>query len=115
MGGMRIPAHLQDLAQRVAAKSWTKAKSFPRDVYFQNIDIFAKTISDINGGEVPQNKSLAEAISIMVEEENSLLAHVLKKNIGIKDDAEWSQMCKAAAWVILQEYNNAKKSGKWTP
>ncbi|HET9197129.1 MAG TPA: hypothetical protein VFN92_02600 [Solirubrobacterales bacterium] len=114
---MRIPAHLQQISQELALRSWVRSSSFPRETYFASVDIFKARIAihQPDGDDPADSYELVAAmIGAAVNAEGALLTHALKNaTCNIDGPDRWSRICLAAGWAVLQSYEHACNNGEW--
>ncbi|MDF2146758.1 hypothetical protein [Knoellia sp. p5-6-4] len=108
----RIPAECQDMARTADVRKWVRSKKFPRNEYFESIDLFRSELKkyDPDGEHYPH---LAVMLARSIDVEGCLLTHVLEVGVEIADASKWDKICVAAAWAVLQEYQNALEKGDW--
>jgi hypothetical protein len=115
---MYVPAHLQEIAKQLGLRSWVARKGFPREIYFETIDLLKANFARHSAAE-PRDEVLAGCLAYTIDHEGVLLTHVLeagtyKLSEGDGDpDRRWLKVCQAAAWVVLQAYAKACKDGEW--
>ncbi len=116
---MVIPAHLQEISQELALRSWVNNKDFPKGTYFETIDEGKIILERHQRGDDDRTDLLVLALVMALDAEGLLLAHVLEKgtyDLNMEDrEMTWFRACQAGAWVILQAYELACTKGDWPP
>lgn len=115
---MRVPAHLQEIKERLALQSWVDGKQFPRDAHFESIDAFKGRLGKHQQEEDASllNAKLATMVAGALDVEGYLLTYVIEQGTYPIDDEEtWGNICLAAGWVVLQRYERECTNEKWTP
>jgi hypothetical protein len=109
---IRIPAECQDMAKAADARKWVRSKKFPRAQYFESIEIFKNELNKYNpdGEHYPQ---LAVMLACSLDVEGCLVTHVINVGTPIGNAEEWTKICTATAWVVLQEYASVVEKGDW--
>jgi hypothetical protein len=117
---MQIPAHLQEIAQQLALRSWVASSKFPHDTYFETIDELKKRLrrhaprDDPDSADDPPPEAIVVPVATMLDREGLLITHVLDTGTYSADDPDrWHRACLAAAWVVLQAYEKECKAGRW--
>jgi len=111
---MRIPTHLQSRVKKLALKSWVADKQFPRDHYFESIDTYEERLAGLKTAdgydEATANRSLAVMLGAELNAEGALNEYVVETNThDVEDDQEWTLICEAAGWCVLQLYERGRK------
>lgn len=106
---MRIPTHLQQIANNLGLKSWVEGKKFPWTHYAQSIETYRQRLENLPSLDSTGDLNINQALAVMVGEElnveGALSTHVLDENsYDIGDDAEWKKICEAAGWCVMQRY-----------
>ncbi|NIZ91564.1 hypothetical protein [Kineococcus rubinsiae] len=109
----RIPVELQEVAKAFDLKRWTKPKSFPRDAYYETIDDFRAALKRFDPDDEVNKKHLATMLAATIATEGALETHALATSMEIGNAEKWTQVCTAAAWVIMQAYETAVTKGEW--
>lgn len=112
MAQIRVPVPLRDTAREIDAEKWARARRFRRREWFEMIGEFRKpveAVSKLAGSDSFEQQTTVGMIALAINAEDSLAQHVLDCGIKVDDDSVWAKMCTAAAWVLLQEYDDAKK------
>jgi hypothetical protein len=116
---MRIPTHLQEIAESLALRSWVTSRDFPHATYYETIDLCTDRLakSHLKAGEAePSDVSIAIMIAGALNEEDLLTTHVISKGTyPISDDEGWHRICLAAAYAVMQAHERDCNSGKWLP
>jgi hypothetical protein len=114
---MRIPAHLQQISKQLALRSWVKSSKCARETHFESIDIFKARIfaHQSDGQDSSDNDELlVTMIGAALNAEGALLTHALDKGTCDLDGPDqWSKVCLAAGWAVLQNYEHACSNGDW--
>jgi len=110
----RIPVELQETAKAFNVRKWVESKDFPKQQYFETVDIFREQLERFDPDGEVNNKHLATILACTIDTEGALATHALATGIEIGTAEKWLQICTAAAWVVLQGYANAVKKGEWS-
>lgn len=113
--GLRIPAHLRDLATSIGAQSWVAGRNFGRDRYFAYVDKLKLDLAAFCAPDDIGPELLVPILARVVDAEDVFIGHVLKTTVEIKDPETWLRMCEAVAYSILQRYHRELENGKWVP
>ncbi len=66
-----------------------------------------------DGGQDPDYEAIAPVIARLLDREGALYNYVGAQAHCPDTDDGWLKVCLAAAWVILDRYEQAVKKGKW--
>lgn len=109
----RIPVELQETARAFDVKKWFSQKTFPKALYFETVDMLSEHLRKVDPDGDLNNKNLATMIACTIAQEGSLERYALATGSEIGSPEKWTQICTAAAWVIMQAYDNATRKGEW--
>ncbi len=116
---MRVPAHLQEVKEALALRSWVESKAFPRESYFETIDLCKERLGHHqpeDEDDEPSKDAIPPMLAAALDYEGRLLTYVLaQETMAIEDEARWGNICLAAGWVVLQLYEKACRNGEWPP
>lgn len=107
---------------RAAAKNadlgkWADGKRCPKQDYFQSVDglrvIYRRHAG--NSSDDPNYPLLARQVARLLHKEESLYGHLVRNQQETDDLVKWTQLCLAAAYVILERYDEAVANGEWEP
>lgn len=107
---------LRAAAKKADLWKWADGKRCPKNDYFQSIDglreIYRRHAG--NGGD-PNYPLLAHQVAGLLDKEESLYDHLARNQQETDDPGKWTQLCLAAAYVILGRYADAVAKGEWKP
>ncbi len=113
---MRVPAWLQDTAQTLGLRDWVHRRDFPLDAYCETVDGAYEIVrrhQAPDDEDDPAPDQVVPVIAAALYTEGALLKHCLDKAYEIPDEAAWAKVLSAAAYVVLQRYELARKRGEW--
>jgi hypothetical protein len=92
------------------------AASSPYEDYFRSVDGYRRiNPRHLKGVIDPNYEVLATSLADLLDRDDSLYDHVVRKQVATTKPEEWKQLCDAAAWVILDRYSVAIRIGTWVP
>lgn len=114
----QIHPELAGTKKALALGTYVKKKKngFPLEEVFKSIDDLKLAITASRqrlGKEEDDGNSLIAVVADMFDRDEELLAYVLEKNFPLDSDNAWRKVCRALAWTVIQEYDNAVKAEKW--
>jgi len=105
---MQIPLHYRSKAKAFGLRTWIDSSKFDRSTYFSSIDdlvlIMAKHVDGEEAGDPewpPDWPVLAPIVSQLIYRERKIYEHLEKKKKLVDSAEEWTELCTAAAWVVL--------------
>jgi hypothetical protein len=112
------PQHLRTLSKNHKLRKWVDDKSTPREGYFETIDglraIF-KRHPQTPPRPDPDYETLSISIADLMYREGNLYVHVDNGNtVGPSTEEGWREIYRAAAWAMLERYDEAIADGTWT-
>lgn len=116
---MHVPAHLQEIARKLALRSWIEGKDFPLEHYFETIEGAGTLLGRHKNADSanPRPELVVNVVAGALDEEGLLLTQVLKAGTydvdGEDPEGRWFKICQAAAWVIYQSFEKECSAGKW--
>jgi hypothetical protein len=117
---MRIPLHYRSKAKENGLRTWIDGSNFDRDSYFKSIDdlvlIIGRHVNEDDAGESewpPDWTLIAPIVSGLIYRERKIYEHLEKKKKLVDSAEEWTELCTAAAWVVLERYERAVNGGSW--
>lgn len=114
---MDIPIVLRTAAKNADLGKWADGKRCPKKEYFQSVDglrvIYRRHAG--SGRDDPNYPLLAHQVADLLDKEESLYDHLARNQQETDDPVKWTQLCLAAAYVILERYDEAVAKGEWEP
>lgn len=96
---------------------WADGKWCPKKDYFQSVDglrvIYRRHVG--NGRDDPNYPFLAHPVARVLDKEGALYDHLARNQQETDDPDKWARLCLAAAYVILERYDEAVANGEWEP
>jgi hypothetical protein len=115
---VRVEAALRTTSKKHALRRWVDGKKCPRDDYFASIDGVRQLLQRHAGDEDapdPDYQAIAPVIARLLDQEGALYDYVGSQEHCPDNDEGWATVCLAAAWVLLERYEEAEKGDKWPP
>jgi hypothetical protein len=111
--GVEIKAHMRSVGSKHSLRSWVGRKKFPLEDYFRVIDDYLDSIQTRLGMAL-ECTAAVQVVAGTLDQEGALFKYIDNdREYVIESDEDWERICTAAAWIVIEKYDEAVTAGKW--